>query len=100
MNRSLTNVLFGGITPTTASTETHEIKGSITQTTVDETVEALANADSVILVSRIIKAILPLTEGYRWSDMAWLSPKLSMQFLRSQLCSERRESMFEYGSTR
>ncbi|KNZ71823.1 NAD(P) transhydrogenase, mitochondrial, partial [Termitomyces sp. J132] len=49
MNRSLTNVLFGGITPT-ASTETHEIKGSITQTTVDETVEALANADSVILV--------------------------------------------------
>ncbi|KAG6874214.1 hypothetical protein C0995_003760 [Termitomyces sp. Mi166 len=49
MNRSLTNVLFGGITPT-ASTETHEIKGSITQTTVEETVETLANADSVILV--------------------------------------------------
>ncbi|KAG6814476.1 hypothetical protein H0H92_000001 [Tricholoma furcatifolium] len=48
MNRSLTNVLFGGITPT--STETHEIKGQITKTTVDETVEALANADSVILV--------------------------------------------------
>ncbi|KAG6868242.1 hypothetical protein C0993_005942 [Termitomyces sp. T159_Od127] len=50
MNRSLTNVLFGGITPAAASTETHEIKGSITQTTVDETVEVLANADSVILV--------------------------------------------------
>ncbi|KAG6816448.1 hypothetical protein H0H87_006003 [Tephrocybe sp. NHM501043] len=49
MNRSLTNVLFGGIAPT-ASTETHEIKGTITKTTVDETVEALANADSVILV--------------------------------------------------
>ncbi|KAG6837303.1 hypothetical protein H0H93_011905 [Arthromyces matolae] len=49
MNRSLTNVLFGGITPS-ASTETHEIKGTITKTTVDETVEALANADSVILV--------------------------------------------------
>ncbi|KAG6866980.1 hypothetical protein C0991_003896 [Blastosporella zonata] len=49
MNRSLTNVLFGGIAPT-PSTETHEIKGTITKTTVDETVEALANADSVILV--------------------------------------------------
>ncbi|KAG5653824.1 hypothetical protein H0H81_010097 [Sphagnurus paluster] len=49
MNRSLTNVLFGGITPT-ASNETHKIEGTITKTTVDETVEALANADSVILV--------------------------------------------------
>lgn len=49
MNRSLTNVLFGGI-GTTVSTETHKIEGTITKTTVDETVEALANADSVILV--------------------------------------------------
>ncbi|KAG5647228.1 hypothetical protein DXG03_000763 [Asterophora parasitica] len=49
MNRSLTNVLFGGIAPTT-NTETHKIEGTITKTTVDETVEALANADSVILV--------------------------------------------------
>jgi H+-translocating NAD(P) transhydrogenase len=31
--------------------ETHKIEGSITKTTVDETVEILANADSVILVS-------------------------------------------------
>ena len=50
MNRSLTNVLFGGIAPTTTS-ETHKIEGTITKTTVDETVEALANADSVILVN-------------------------------------------------
>ncbi|KAF5381083.1 hypothetical protein D9615_004019 [Tricholomella constricta] len=49
MNRSLTNVLFGGITPTT-TTETHKIEGTITKTTIDETVESLANADSVILV--------------------------------------------------
>ncbi|PFH54283.1 hypothetical protein AMATHDRAFT_72804 [Amanita thiersii Skay4041] len=48
MNRSLTNVLFGGIAP--VSQETHKIEGTITKTTVDETVEALANADSVILV--------------------------------------------------
>lgn len=53
MNRSLTNVLFGGIAPT-ASTEAHKIEGTITRTTVDDTVEALANADSVILVSNFV----------------------------------------------
>jgi len=49
MNRSLTNFLFGGI-GTTASAEAHKIEGAITKTTVEDTVEALANADSVILV--------------------------------------------------
>ncbi|KAF8623464.1 hypothetical protein AX15_006248 [Amanita polypyramis BW_CC] len=49
MNRSLTNVLFGGIS-SSATQETHKIEGTITKTTVDETVDALANADSVILV--------------------------------------------------
>jgi NAD(P) transhydrogenase len=49
MNRSLTNVLFGGIS-STAMSETHKIEGTITQTNVDETVEALTNSDSVILV--------------------------------------------------
>ncbi|KAF9454562.1 PNTB-domain-containing protein [Macrolepiota fuliginosa MF-IS2] len=48
MNRSLTNVLFGGISAPVA-TET-KIEGTITKTSVDETVEALTNADSVILV--------------------------------------------------
>ncbi|KAF6765278.1 NAD(P) transhydrogenase [Ephemerocybe angulata] len=48
MNRSLTNVLFGGISAPAA--ENKKIEGTITQTTVDETVEALANSDSVILV--------------------------------------------------
>ena len=43
------NVLFGGIS-SSATQETHKIEGTITQTSVDETVEALANADSVILV--------------------------------------------------
>ncbi|PPR01481.1 hypothetical protein CVT26_015104 [Gymnopilus dilepis] len=49
MNRSLTNVLFGGIS-TPVAAETHKIEGTITKTTVDDTAEALANADSVILV--------------------------------------------------
>ncbi|KAF8559762.1 PNTB-domain-containing protein [Imleria badia] len=49
MNRSLTNVLFGGI-GTIAPSEATKIEGTVTKTTVDDTVEALVNADSVILV--------------------------------------------------
>ncbi|KAJ7172395.1 NAD(P) transhydrogenase beta subunit-domain-containing protein [Mycena filopes] len=48
MNRSLPNVLFGGATA--VPTEAREMVGSITKTTVDDTVEALVNSDSVILV--------------------------------------------------
>ncbi|KAH9952045.1 PNTB-domain-containing protein [Amylocystis lapponica] len=48
MNRTLTNVLFGGIGAPAQSD--YKIEGAITKTTVDETVESLANADSVILV--------------------------------------------------
>jgi H+-translocating NAD(P) transhydrogenase len=50
MNRSLTNVLFGGAAPAAASSD-YKIEGQITQTNVDDVVDALANADSVILVS-------------------------------------------------
>ncbi|MCJ1331427.1 hypothetical protein MMC10_008117 [Thelotrema lepadinum] len=49
MNRSLTNVLFGGISAPAAQTTT-AIEGKITETSVDETAEALSNADSVIIV--------------------------------------------------
>ncbi|KAK7467220.1 hypothetical protein VKT23_004278 [Stygiomarasmius scandens] len=49
MNRSLANVLFGGIASSPVSQET-KIEGTITQTTVDDTVDALSNADNVILV--------------------------------------------------
>jgi len=49
MNRSLTNVLFGGIS-SPVSTEAHKMEGTITKTSVDDTVDALTNADSVILV--------------------------------------------------
>jgi len=48
MNRSLTNVLFGGIVPTTDPT--YKIEGSITKTTSEETADALATAESVIIV--------------------------------------------------
>ena len=48
MNRSLTNVLFGGIAPV-AQTD-HAVTGEVTKTTIDETVEALAGAESVIIV--------------------------------------------------
>jgi NAD(P) transhydrogenase len=48
MNRGLTNVLFGGIAPTDNSE--YKIEGQITKTTVDETADALATAESVIIV--------------------------------------------------
>ncbi|KAL1676988.1 NAD(P) transhydrogenase beta subunit-domain-containing protein [Schizophyllum commune] len=49
MNRSLTNVLFGGIAPTAPQVDA-KIEGVITKTSVDDTVEALSNAENVILV--------------------------------------------------
>ncbi|KAK4941595.1 hypothetical protein LTR10_018472 [Elasticomyces elasticus] len=49
MNRSLTNVLFGGIAPI-AEGAGREVKGEIIKTSVEETVEALAGAESVIIV--------------------------------------------------
>ncbi|RYP78196.1 hypothetical protein DL771_000673 [Monosporascus sp. 5C6A] len=48
MNRSLTNVLFGGISAP-ATTE-YKMEGSVTQTTADDTAEALLNAENVIIV--------------------------------------------------
>ncbi|SJL00576.1 probable nicotinamide nucleotide transhydrogenase [Armillaria ostoyae] len=50
MNRSLTNVLFGGIGSTAVSHDAQKIEGVITKTNIDDTVEALNNADNVILV--------------------------------------------------
>ncbi|OCH88212.1 PNTB-domain-containing protein [Obba rivulosa] len=49
MNRTLTNVLFGGIGSSAAQSD-YKIEGTITKTSVEETVDSLANADSVILV--------------------------------------------------
>ncbi|EPT06057.1 NAD transhydrogenase [Fomitopsis schrenkii] len=49
MNRTLTNVLFGGIGSPAAQSD-YKIEGAITKTSVDETVDALNNAENVILV--------------------------------------------------
>ncbi|EEP80983.1 NAD(P) transhydrogenase [Uncinocarpus reesii 1704] len=49
MNRSLTNVLFGGIASSPTAVE-HQIEGQITKTSVDDTADALLNAESVIIV--------------------------------------------------
>lgn len=51
MNRSITNVLFGGIASTPQNAV--EMKGEVTKTTADETAEALANAENVIIVCHI-----------------------------------------------
>ncbi|KAL2269696.1 hypothetical protein VTJ83DRAFT_1880 [Remersonia thermophila] len=48
MNRSLVNVLFGGIAGP-AQTD-YKIEGSVTQTNIDETADVLTNAESVIIV--------------------------------------------------
>ncbi|KAI1767454.1 NAD(P) transhydrogenase mitochondrial precursor [Hypoxylon sp. FL1150] len=48
MNRSLTNVLFGGISAP-AQTD-YKIEGSVTQTNVEDTAETLVNAENVIIV--------------------------------------------------
>ena len=48
MNRSITNVLFGGIAAP-AQTD-FKMEGEITKTTVEDTADALQNAQSVILV--------------------------------------------------
>ncbi|GAW12443.1 hypothetical protein ANO14919_018090 [Xylariales sp. No.14919] len=48
MNRSLTNVLFGGISAPTTSD--YKVEGTVVQTNVDETAEALVNAENVIIV--------------------------------------------------
>ena len=50
MNRSLTNVLFGGISSPAAAENQKKIEGEITQTSIDDTVEALSSAENVIIV--------------------------------------------------
>lgn len=48
MNRSLTNVLFGGIAPTPTGAA-HKIEGTVTKTNVDEVVETLVGSENVII---------------------------------------------------
>ncbi|KAK3049741.1 hypothetical protein LTR09_008917 [Extremus antarcticus] len=64
MNRSITNVLFGGIAAP-PQTE-HKIEGEITKTTVDETVEMMRNAQKVVIVvgygMAVAKAQYPIAD--------------------------------------
>ncbi|KAG1878005.1 PNTB-domain-containing protein [Suillus subalutaceus] len=65
MNRSIINVLFGGI-GTVAPSEATQIEGTVTKTNIEDTVEALANSESVILVvgygMAVAKAQYPIAE--------------------------------------
>ena len=81
MNRTLTNVLFGGIGTTVQSD--FKIEGTITKTTVDETVEALNNADNVILVRDSADFLFCGTDiAGRLLDTEWLWRRLSMRSRR------------------
>ena len=65
MNRSLTNVLFGGIAAPTEQAGA-KVEGTIIQTNVEETADALSNAESVIIVvgygMAVAKAQYPIAE--------------------------------------
>lgn len=67
MNRSITNVLFGGIAA--PATTDFKVEGEITRTTVDEVSTALLNAQSVIIVvgygMAVAKAQYPIAEFVR-----------------------------------
>ncbi|KAK0283131.1 hypothetical protein LTS00_011734 [Friedmanniomyces endolithicus] len=64
MNRSLANVLFGGISAP-AKTD-HQIEGEITTTTVEDTAQALKDAQKVVIVvgygMAVAKAQYPIAE--------------------------------------
>jgi NAD(P) transhydrogenase len=49
MNRSLTNVLFGGLSAPAAVSE-YKPEGQVTQATVDDLAESMLNSESVILI--------------------------------------------------
>ena len=50
MNRSLTNVLFGGIGTTASNPTAYKPEGTAVTTTVEDTAEALLSAENVIIV--------------------------------------------------
>ncbi|KAK5121425.1 hypothetical protein LTR85_005257 [Meristemomyces frigidus] len=64
MNRSLTNVLFGGISAPAKTDQ--KIEGEITKTTIDETATALREAQKVVIVvgygMAVAKAQYPIAE--------------------------------------
>ena len=95
MNRTLTNVLFGGI-GSSATQSDYKIEGQITKTSVDETVEALNNADNVILVCIVCSSNLfqKAKTILRLWVTAWLLLKRSMLLQKSSVCCVLRASMY------
>ena len=80
MNRSLTNVLFGGIaaTPQTQA----KVEGEVTTTTADATAEALSDAENVIIVSSFTSGgDSVLIDLFRLLATGWRLQRHSMQFL-------------------
>lgn len=49
MNRSLVNVLFGGIAPLAASESERKMEGTVIQASVDDAIDALVNAGTVVI---------------------------------------------------
>ena len=68
MNRSLTNVLFGGAAPVADPSE-YKMEGQITKTSVDDVVESLENADNVILVCSLYR---PFCCNLTWHTGRWI----------------------------
>lgn len=64
MNRSLVNVLFGGIAAPTEMN--YKVEGTVTKTNIEETAEFLVNAENVIIVvgygMAVAKAQYPVAE--------------------------------------
>jgi NAD(P) transhydrogenase beta subunit len=87
MNRSITNVLFGGIA--TQAQSQRKIEGQVTQTSIEDTVEALVNAENVIIVSAtcLKQKTLCLTNVWiRSWDMVWRWQKRNMPYPKSLVC--------------
>lgn len=84
MNRTLTNVLFGGIGSNVQQSD-YKIEGSITKTSVEETADALSNADNVILVSHDSAASLIKfpDRSTRSLGTVWLWQKHNMRLRKS-----------------
>ena len=84
MNRSLTNVLFGGISAP-AQTD-YKIEGSVTQTNVEDTAEALTNAESVIIVVGYGMAVAKAQ--YAISDITSMLRSKGIKGLRSSIAGD------------
>lgn len=87
MNRSLTNVLFGGIA--TQAQSQRKIEGQVTQTSIEDTVEALVNAENVIIVSTTVRNGKRFSLSNVWIrlwDMVWRWQRPNMPYPKSPVC--------------